>query len=393
MRFAVIGSRGYPSVYGGYETFVREFVPRAANSGHELVVYCRESPNGARSWSVDGAECRHTPGIDDYHVSTLSHGLTSCWDARSADVDATLVVNLANGFFLPLIRNARIPTVVNVDGLEWERGKWSRLGQRVFKAGAALSARYADTLVADSHAIADIWEERFGIRPEYIPYGASVYTDEADDELEAIGVRPGEYTLTVARLVPENNVTLTLDALDRLPQNRRLPHVIVGSGFGSRLDREIRARAEERDDLIHLGQVRNQRRIAQLFRHCLVYVHGHSVGGTNPSLLQALGAGAPALAFDCPFTREVIGSAEDVYYEDVDSLAEQLLRLLDVPALRERLSSLGQDRIATDYRWCDVCDSYLTLLRAPTAPEPEPAAEHEPETEARREPAPTPLGT
>ena len=96
MRFAVIGSRGYPSVYGGYETFVREFVPRAADSGHELVVYCK-SPNGARSWSVDGAECRLTPGIDDYHVSTLSHGLTSCWDARRADIDATLVVNLANG--------------------------------------------------------------------------------------------------------------------------------------------------------------------------------------------------------------------------------------------------------------------------------------------------------
>ena len=173
----------------------------------------------------------------------------------------------------------------------------------MFKAGAALSARYADTLVADSHAIADIWADRFGVRPRYIPYGADVFTDDADDELEAVGVRPGDYTLTVARLVPENNVTLTLDALDRLPESRRLTHVIVGSGFGSKLDREIRARAAERDDLVHLGQVRNQRLLAQLFRHCVIYVHGHSVGGTTHRSCRRSVPGPPPLLTTAPHPR------------------------------------------------------------------------------------------
>jgi glycosyltransferase involved in cell wall biosynthesis len=138
--------------------------------------------------------------------------------------------------------------------------------------------------------------------------------------------------------------------------------VIVGSGFGSKLDDEMRARVAARDDVLHLGQVQDQRLLAQLFRHCLVYVHGHSVGGTNPSLLQALGAGAPALAYDCVFNREVIAGDEDVYYDDASSLAEQLRRALDSAALRERLAAHGQARVEQAYRWSDVCDAYLALV-------------------------------
>jgi glycosyltransferase involved in cell wall biosynthesis len=362
MRIAVIGSRGYPSSYGGFETFVRNLVPRAVAAGHEPVVYCRERPGRDRAWTVDGAMCVGTPGIDDPRLSTLSFGLTSCWDVRSRDVDAALAVNPANGFWLPLVRRAGVPVALNVDGLEWERGKWSVLGRAVFKAGAALCARHATRLVADSKAIADVWEERYGVRPLYIPYGAEVYADEDADELEALGIPPGGYTLTVARIVPENNVGITLEALDLLGDRRRPLHVIVGSGGGSRLEREIRSMVTGRDDVRHLGHVSNQRLLAQLFRHCLVYVHGHSVGGTNPALLEALGAGAPALAFDCAFNREVIGGDPDVYFDDAATLRDRLERLLDSPALREERSQRGRERIRTAYRWSEVCRSYLDLL-------------------------------
>lgn len=376
MRIGLIGSRGYPAVYGGYETFVRELVPRAVARGHELVVYCRESPNGDRVWAVDGAECRQTRGVDDYHLSQLSYGLTSCLDVRRREVDAALIVNLGNGFWMPLLRRARVPTVMNVDGLEWERGKWGALGHTAFKTGARLSARYADALVADSHAIAEIWEERYGTRPTYIPYGADVYDDNAHDEVRNVGVQPGQYTLTVARVVPENNVLMTLDALDLLPEEERPVHVIVGSGFGSKLHQELRARAEARSDLIHLGQVTDQRRLAQLFHHCRLYVHGHSVGGTNPSLLQALGSGAPSLAYDCPFTREVIGGRPDVYYSDAESLASQMSALLGDDTASAALSAHGRERVAQHYRWSDVCDAYLDLI-SHLAGETAPAVEAE----------------
>ncbi len=362
MRIGVIGSRGYPSTYGGFETFVREFVPRAVEAGHELVVYCRESPNGEREWSVDGAHCLRTRGIDDYHLSTLSYGLTSSWDVRRRDLDVALVLNTANGFWLPLIGWADVPVALNVDGLEWERDKWNRLGRTAFKAGSALAARRATRLIADSRAIGDVWHDKYGVRPDYIPYGGVIDDDDADDELVALGIHPGRYTLTVARLVPENNVTLTLDALERLGEGARFPHVLVGSGYGSKLHVQIAGIAEERDNVRMLGHVANQRLLAQLFRHCLVYVHGHSVGGTNPALLQALGAGAPVVAYDAVFNREVIGAGNGLYYETADELAGRLGDVLGSRELRSELSGLGRTRVAERYQWSEVCDRYLAVL-------------------------------
>ena len=362
MRIAVMGSRGYPSTYGGFETFVREFVPRAVDAGHELVVYCRESPNGKRSWSVDGALCRLTRGIDDHHLSTLSYGLSSAWDVRRSGIDVALVLNTANGFWLPLIRSAGVPVALNVDGLEWERDKWNRLGRAVFKAGSALSARQATRLIADSRAIAGIWHDRYGVRPDFIPYGANVLADDGDDELIALGIIPGEYVLTVARLVPENNVMLTLDALGGIDRRSRPSHVIVGSGYGSRLHGQIAEIAAGRDEVRMLGHVSNQRLLSQLYRHCRVYVHGHSVGGTNPSLLQALGSGAPVLAYDAVFNREVIGDTAGLYYSDSRSLVDQLDLMLNSQDLSDVLAESAQARIAERYQWDEVCDRYLEVL-------------------------------
>jgi glycosyltransferase involved in cell wall biosynthesis len=305
MRIAVLGSRGFPSTYSGYETFIRHFVPRAIAAGHEVVVYCRWKQSGASRWQAQGAECRHTRGFESKSLSTLSFGLTSTWDARRSGADAALVVNCASGFWLPLLRRAGIPSVVNVDGLEWERGKWNRLARAMFRTGARLSARYGDELVADSVAIAEIWAEQFGVRPRFIPYGAPVLESDDDALVAELGLPLGGYGLTVARLVPENNVELTLDALEAMGADRP-PWAMVGSAVGwGEIEDRLRA-LDRRPDFRWLGHVSDQRLLDQLWRHCGVLVHGHSVGGTNPSLLQAMGAGAPVVAFDTPFSREVL---------------------------------------------------------------------------------------
>src|SRR5215217_3965427 len=119
MKIAVLGSRGYPSFYGGYETFVREFARHSVDRGHEVVVYCRWLKDGAPIWETDGVVCRGVPGIDMQSLSTLSYGAAATRDAIRGDYDAALVLNSANGFFLPMLERAGIPTVVNVDGLEW----------------------------------------------------------------------------------------------------------------------------------------------------------------------------------------------------------------------------------------------------------------------------------
>jgi glycosyltransferase involved in cell wall biosynthesis len=360
MRIAVLGSRGYPSTYGGYETFVRHFVPRALEDGHDVLVYCRWRRDRQWVWDVGGAECRATPGLDTKSLSTLSFGLTSAIDVTRRSVDVALVMNCANGFWLPLLNAGRLPVAVNVDGVEWERRKWSRTGRMVFRLGAGMVARQANAVIADSKAIADIWRRDFGVNPFFIPYGAPIVEDDSSDQLDVLGIPEGRFVLTVARLVPENNVELLLDSWESLTP--RPPLVVVGSA-NYRSDLEARLRHLSRDrDVWWLGHVANQRLLTQLWRHCAVYVHGHSVGGTNPALLQALGAGAPTLAFDSVFNREVIGMVDAFFDESSGSLSRQLERVLGSPSLRRELATRGRERIRETYLWHDVCDDYLELL-------------------------------
>src|SRR5580693_3166325 len=226
MDLAILGSRGFPSTYGGYETLVRYLARDWVRRGHDVTVYCRTRDEGKRIWSTEGVRCIWTPGRDSKSLSTLSFGATSHIDAACRGYDAVVVLNIANGFFLPLLRARQIPTVVNTDGIEWERGKWGRTAQRVFYRGAVLAGRFADVLVADSRAIAKIWERTFGVPSTYIPYGAPVVERQESTRIEELGISTRSYVLVVARLIPENNVEITLDALEAM--RNACPAVIVG---------------------------------------------------------------------------------------------------------------------------------------------------------------------
>lgn len=258
---AIIGSRGFPSSYGGYETLVRHLARTWTAQGINVTVYCR-SRGEASSWVTEGVTCRWTPGHDSKSLSTLTFGLTSHVDAMRRGFDAALVLNVANGFFLPALRASGTGTVVNTDGIEWERGKWGAGARRVFLAGAHATARCADVLVADSEAIADIWRAKFGVESTFIPYGAPVPEQVGEDRVRDIGLQPGSYALVVARLIPENNVALTLDALEKLGHG--VPAVIVGSAhYGG--DVEPRLRELQERGLVHwLGHVSDQELLLQL---------------------------------------------------------------------------------------------------------------------------------
>jgi glycosyltransferase involved in cell wall biosynthesis len=361
LKLAIIGSRGFPSTYGGYETLVRHLAQRWVEEGHSVTVYCRQRPaHGRRRWYEDGVNCVWTPGVDGPSTSTLSFGLTSSLHAATQRYDAALVLNIANGFYLPLLSARGIPTVVNTDGIEWQRGKWGPTARRVFYCGARMSARHANVLVCDSEAIGDIWRTEFGVDSRFIPYGGVVHEDLADDRVRALGLAPRSYVLVVARLIPENNVDLTINALELLPDS--LPAVVVGSAnYASPLEQRLRE-LDHRGTLRWLGHVQDQTLLSQLWAHCGVYVHGHSVGGTNPALLQALGAGAPTLALDTVFNAEVIVDSEQLYPKSVDALTAAISAIICDPERQRRWSLRGQARITGSYSWDRVCDSYLDSL-------------------------------
>lgn len=219
MRYAILGSRGYPSTYGGYETLVRNLAPHLVRTGNEVTVYCRFKDNDKSSWIDDGIDCRATWGLDTKSFSTLTFGFTAAGDAVFRRYDAVLVLNIANGFWIPLLRAAKVPTIVNTDGLEWERGKWNKVGRLAFRTGAWLTARTATSLVCDSEAIGAVWRDLFRRDSLYIPYGAAIFDNPGRDRLTTIGLQNEPYLLVVARLAPENNVDLTLDALEILGAN------------------------------------------------------------------------------------------------------------------------------------------------------------------------------
>ncbi len=361
MKFAILGSRGFPSTYGGYETLVRHLAPFLTEAGHEVTVYCRARDEGRRTWITEDVRCIATPGRDTKSLSTLTFGMTATLDASLRRFDSILVLNIANGFWFPALRMAGTPFAVNTDGIEWERGKWGRLGRAVFRAGASMTARNAGELVCDSHAIGAIWKEMFGRDLTFIPYGAPVLSGVGRDRLDAAGLGEEPYLLAVARLVPENNVELTLDALELLGEAAPGAVIVGSANFDSPVEGRLRA-MEAAGRIKWLGHVDDQRLLDQLWAHSAVYVHGHSVGGTNPALLQALGAGAPTLALDTPFNAEVLPFPEQLFPGTASVLAEQINSVVRSLGRQQRMRFAGR-RIARErYSWEDVCQRYTDLL-------------------------------
>ncbi len=361
MKLAILGSRGYPSTYSGFETLVRKLAPYLVEQGHDVTVYTRRTGGLTLRWRtevIDGVKCVTTPGWDSKTASTLSFGFTSSLHAAVRKFDAVLVLNVANGFYLPLIklRGTRVP--VNVDGIEWERDKWSGLGKKIFRAGAGMTARFADEIICDANAIVDYWKTTFDRDGVFIPYGGDIVTDRPTHRIEELGLTSHGYGLAVARLVPENNIDMLLDAIEELPAS--VPFVIVGSAnYDSPIEQRIEALVANRPSLKWLGHISDQELLTDLWFHSGAYVHGHSVGGTNPSLLQALGAGAVVAAFDTPYNREVIGYAsKGQFFGDPSELADLVTKLLSFGEQRTLLAAKSRERIAGKYAWADVLHAY-----------------------------------
>jgi glycosyltransferase involved in cell wall biosynthesis len=361
MRFAILGSRGFPSTYGGYETLVRHLAPYLVQQGHEVTVYGRARNEGRRSWLAGGVRCIASRGHESKSLSTLTFGLTATLDASLRDFDSVLVLNIANGLWFPALRASRTPFAVNTDGLEWERGKWNRVGRTIFRWGAWMSAHNATALICDSQAIGRIWRERFGVDSAFIPYGAEVLDDVARDRVEDAVGTSDPYLLVVARLAPENNVNLTLDALDELGEQAPRAVIVGSANFDSPIEARLRA-LETAGKVVWLGHVDDQLLLTQLWANCGVYVHGHSVGGTNPALLQALGAGAPTLALDTPYNAEVLPFSEHMFPHDARALAERIHSVMSSPSLREQMRQRGRTIVRERYSWDGVCRSYMDVL-------------------------------
>jgi glycosyltransferase involved in cell wall biosynthesis len=355
---AIIGTRGYPSYYGGFETAVRQLAPFLAESGWDVTVYGRPGATSDRDASLDSRVKRVTTwGIESKSLSTLSYGLTASLDAMRTKPDVALVMNVANGYFLPALRARGIPTLVNVDGIEWDRAKWGRAAKAVFRTGASWTAKFGTELVCDSTEIAKRWAKDFGREGIFIPYGGDIP--------EAIPVEPGltrrGYVLVVARFVPENSIVEFIEAAAELGKQHQI--VIVGSsGYGGEVEERVRLLAEHNPRITWLGHVSDDQRLLGLWQNCGAYFHGHSVGGTNPALVQAMACGAPVVARDTVYNREVLGKTGYFVEATSTAIASGLRRVLADPRLQSDLSSSAVDRARDGYSWLAVNQKYERAL-------------------------------
>lgn len=357
---AIIGTRGYPSYYGGFETAVRKLAPALVKAGWDVSVYSREGATRNDDPDRDPeVHVRYTRGVNSRSLSTVTYGLTSMFDAARRKPDAALIMNVANCLWIPLLRWRRVPTLVNVDGIEWERAKWGRVARTVFRIGARFTAWWADELVFDAAAIGERWQREFNRSGVTIPYGGDL-VEAADVPL---GLPSRGYVLVVARFVPENSIPAFFRAAAELAD--RVPVVIVGSdGHGGDLDAQAQALDDSHEDVHWLGHVSNDELLHALWVHAGAYFHGHTVGGTNPALVQAMACGAPTVAVDTVFNREVLDTAGIFVAPEPEEIAQAILALISDPGEQQRLADEARTRASTDYSWDTVNGQYEKALKA-----------------------------
>jgi len=360
MKIALIGTRGVPANYGGYETCVEELGKRLAERGHDVTVYCRASYYTERPATYFGMKLVYLPNIKKKSLDTLSHTFLSIIHAVTHKIDILMVFNVANTltFFLPRLLGKKI--AVNTDGFEWKRGKWGRMGKLYYKFSEWLSTKLANRIVADALAMQDYYLQKFGVESSYIAYGAYNSKSTKPELINKLGVIPGEYFLQITLFRPENNVLLTIEAFKKLNTDKKL--LIIGGGpYQSDYSREIEAAACE--NIIIPGTIYDKDMINELWCNCFAYIHGNGVGGTNPALLQSMASGSFTIAVNVVFSHEVLDNGGIYYDKNAESLSIKMNWALENPSLLSEYTEKARHRIKDRYTWDIITDGYEQLFK------------------------------
>jgi glycosyltransferase involved in cell wall biosynthesis len=356
---ALIGSRGIPGRYGGYETLMEELGVRLAARGFRVTVYCRShsTPRALKSWR--GVDLVVLPTIRHKYLDTPVHTFLSCLHAASAGYDAALVVNSANALFVPLLQVGGVPVALNVDGIEKRRAKWGPFGRAVYAFSERLACRVPDALVTDAEVIRRHYLRRYRAESVPIAYGVDPRPPATTGVLEKLGVAPRQYFLYVSRFEPENNPHRVAEAYRRVGGD--LPLVMVGGApYAGKFIAGFQRSADPR--ILFPGPIYGEG-YRELLSHALAYVHATEVGGTHPALVEAMGYGNCILVNDTPENREVAGGVG--WYFDTAEPAGLAAGLEWVRSHPDRARARGRAaarRARLLFSWERVADRYAELL-------------------------------
>jgi glycosyltransferase involved in cell wall biosynthesis len=360
MKIAIIGTRGIPANYGGFETFAEECAAGLAARDHQVTVYGRSHYVSRTLKTYRGARLVVLPTLKWKYTDTVIHSFLSVLHALTRRYDVILICNAANSIYAWMPRMAGTPVVVNVDGIERLRRKWNWLGKAYYHLGEYLSTRFPNVIVTDAKVIQQYYRNQYDAASIFIPYGVTAVKEPGHDILDEHGLIPGEYFLYVSRLEPENNAHLVVKAFEKIDTSKTL--AIVGDApYAKEYIEQVRATQDPR--IIFTGAIYGKG-YRQLQSHAYCYIHATEVGGTHPALIEAMGQGNIIIANGTPENTEVLDSAGILYRKnDVEDLRLCLQDVADHPEKYAGLKAAASERARAEYSWESVIDRYEQLFK------------------------------
>ncbi len=355
MRIAILGTRGIPANYGGFETFAEELSVRLVERGHEVVVYCRQAFELPK---YRGVELRYVPTIRHKYLDTLAHTFLSTLHLLFHRADAALYCNGANAIFTILPRLTGIPVVLNVDGIERRRKKWNILARTWYHASEYLSTILPNRMVSDAQSIQRYYREKYRKDSSFIPYGADAERVESRFVVEELGLQPHRYFLYVSRMEPENHALEVRQAFEQVPADMKL--ALVGDApYAEEYIAQVR---DTRDPRVVMPGAIYGLGYRELGSWCFAYVHATEVGGTHPALIEAMGRGCLVIYRDNAENREVCGDTGLPYVDQAGLTARMRESIAMGEMERERYRAGAVERVHERYNWDTVTNQYETLF-------------------------------
>jgi len=362
MNIAIMGIRGIPASYGGFETLAEELAPRLVRRGHQVTVYGRANIIKYKEPTYKGVRLIILPTISHKYLDTLIHTFLSSIHSWLHRYDVILFCNAANSIFSFIPRLVGQKVSVNVDGIERKRKKWNWLGKLWYLAGEMLSCVFPNEIITDAEQIKRYYLVRYHKSSTVISYGFNPERVFTTDVLDKFWLKPKNYLLYVARLEPENNAHVVIAAFQKVQTEKKL--VIVGDApYSSNYKKSLFDLARNDGRVIFTGFVFGNG-YKELQSNAFCCIHAGEVGGTPPALVEAMGFGNGVLVNDTPENREVVGDSGIIYLKNnVDDLRTKLQKMLDNPGVIEDYGAKARLRIQRHYSWETVTDKYEELFQ------------------------------
>ena len=356
LKIAVVGSRGYPYVYSGYETLVKELSERLVKSGNEVTVYCHRKLFTEKPNIVNGVNLVYTPSVNSKIFSQLYNSFFSFIHVCFSKNDVVLVLNSANGPFGFITKIFRKKTCINVDGLEWLRPKWKGLGSIYFRLASQLATVFFDKIITDSVEMNKVYIKEFSQQSTVIAYGSTMTETNNKIILDKFNLKKNKYYLIVGRLIPDNNSKLIINSFLKSNSNKTL--VIVGDvPYNDDYANSVKKLSSKK--IVFTGYIRNKDYLTTLYKNCYGYIHGHEYGGTNPTMINALNLNCQIFALDTVFNREMLEKKKSVFFNK-NSITQKLNKFENEyeEFLKENINYV----LPKKYDWDFITNQYLEVF-------------------------------